>query len=205
VPRWFTEGGGDRSQWYVDRFKRLAVEGVDLAGEARLIDALVAPGSHILDAGCGSGRVGAELAERGHVVVGVDVDPVLVAAAESEHPGPRWLVADLVDLDLTKHGVSSLFDAAVLAGNVMVYVEPGTERAILERVRAHVRPDGIVVVAFGTNRDYLLSEFDADASAAGLVLEHRFATWDLRRWTMSATFAVSILRNPLAPNEGLPR
>ena len=63
MPRWFTEGGGDRSQWYVDRFKRLAAEGVDLAGEARLIDALVAPGSHILDAGCGSGRVGAELAD----------------------------------------------------------------------------------------------------------------------------------------------
>jgi SAM-dependent methyltransferase len=202
VPRWFTEGGGDRSQWYVDRFKRLAAEGVDLAGEARLIDALVAPGSHILDAGCGSGRVGAELAERGHVVVGVDVDPILVEAAESQHPGPRWLVADLVDLDLTEHDVSSLFDAAVLAGNVMVYVEPGTERAILERVRAHVRPDGIIVVAFGTDRDYPLPDFDADSSGAGLVLEHRFATWDLRPWTKGATFAVSILRNPLASTEG---
>jgi SAM-dependent methyltransferase len=202
VPRWFTEGGGDRSQWYVERFKRLAAEGVDLAGEARLIDALVAPGSHILDAGCGSGRVGAELAERGHVVVGVDVDPVLVAAAESEHPGPRWLVADLVDLDLAKHGVSSLFDAAVFAGNVMVYVEPGTESTIMERVRAHVRPDGIIVVAFDTDRDYPLSDFDADSSGAGLVLEHRFATWDLRPWTKGATFAVSILRNPLASTEG---
>jgi SAM-dependent methyltransferase len=205
VPRWFSESGVDRSQWYVDRFKRLAAEGVDLAGEARLIDALVTPGSRILDAGCGSGRVGAELAERWHVVVGVDIDPVLVAAAESEHPGPKWLVADLVDLDLTKHGVSSLFDAAVLAGNVMVYVEPGTERAILERLRALVRPDGIIVVAFGTDRDYPLRDFDADVSGAGLVLEHRFATWDLRPWTKAATFAVSILRNPPGSTEGRPR
>jgi hypothetical protein len=35
----------------------MARDGADLAGEARLIDAMVARGSGILDAGCGSGRV----------------------------------------------------------------------------------------------------------------------------------------------------
>jgi SAM-dependent methyltransferase len=196
LPRWFAEGGVDRSQWYIDRFKRLAAEGVDLVGEARLIDALVAPGSRILDAGCGTGRVGAELAARGHDVVGVDVDPALVAAAGSEHPGLKWFVADLVDLDLSSNGESEPFDAAVLAGNVMVFVEPGTECAILKQVGAHVRSDGIVVVAFGTGREYPLSSFDIDIEGAGLVLEHRFATWDLRPWTAGAPFAVSILRRP---------
>src|ERR1700722_15953327 len=110
-PRWFTEGGVDRSQWYIDRFERLAAQGVDLAGEARLIDALVVPGSRVLDAGCGTGRVAAELAARGHVVVGVDIDPALIAVA-SEHPGPTWLVADLVDLDLCSNGEHEPFDAA---------------------------------------------------------------------------------------------
>jgi SAM-dependent methyltransferase len=175
---------------------RLAAEGVDLAGEARLLDALVARGSRILDAGCGTGRVGAELAARGHVVVGVDVDPALIAAARSDHPGLKWLVADLVDLDLSSNGEGMPFDAAVLAGNVMVFVEPGTERAILERMCALVRPDGIVVVAFATDRDYPLSRFDSDVSQATLVLEHRFATWELRPWTHDAPFAVSILRRP---------
>jgi SAM-dependent methyltransferase len=194
TPRWFTEGGVDRSQWYIDRFKRLAQEGADLAGEARLIDALVVPRSRILDAGCGTGRVGGELSARGHAVVGVDVDPALITAAVSEHPGPRWLVADLVDLDLYFLGERESFDAAVLAGNVMVFVEPGTERAILERVGAHVRPDGIVVVGFVAGRSYRLSDFDADISFAGLNLEHRFATWDLRPWERDSPFAVSILR-----------
>lgn len=195
APRWFTEGGVDRSQWYIDRFERLAAQGVDLAGEARLIDALVVPGSRVLDAGCGTGRVAAELAARGHVVVAVDIDPALIAVA-SDHPGPTWLVADLVDLDLSSHGQRESFDAAVLAGNVMVFVEPGTERAILEHVGAHVRADGIVVVAFATDRDYRLSDFDADVVGAGLVLEHRFSTWDLRPWSEEAPFAVSILRRP---------
>ncbi|MET0929259.1 MAG: methyltransferase domain-containing protein, partial [Aeromicrobium sp.] len=91
VPRWFSDTKDGHSQWYVDRFRRLAANGADLAGEARLVDAVTPPGSRILDAGCGPGRVGAELQARGHTVVGVDVDPVLVAAAQEDHPGPRWV------------------------------------------------------------------------------------------------------------------
>ncbi|MEV0325664.1 class I SAM-dependent methyltransferase [Micromonospora echinospora] len=190
--RWVTETGPDHSRWYVDRFRQLAAEGADLAGEARLLDAMVPPGARILDAGCGTGRVGAALADRGHTVVGVDADPVLVEAARADHPGPTWLVADLADLDLP----GEPFDAAVVAGNVMAFVAPGTEREVLRRIAAHLRPDGVLVVGFGTGRGYPLADFDADASAAGLHREHRFATWDLRPWRGDADFAVTVLRRP---------
>ncbi|MGW0504525.1 class I SAM-dependent methyltransferase [Micromonospora sp. NPDC003241] len=194
--RWATETGPEHSQWYVDRFRRMAADGVDLAGEARLLDTLVPPGSRILDAGCGTGRVGAELAARGHTVVGVDADPVLVDAARADHPGPRWLVADLAELDLAAAGEPEPFDAAVLAGNVMAFVAAGTEGAVLRRVAAHLRPDGVAAVGFGTDRGYPLTDFDADVVAAGLRLDHRFATWDLRPWHDDADFAVTILRRP---------
>ncbi|WP_433318775.1 class I SAM-dependent methyltransferase [Micromonospora chersina] len=194
--RWVTETKPGHSQWYVDRFRRLAAEGADLAGEARLLDTLVPPGARILDAGCGTGRVAAALAERGHTVVGVDADPVLIDAARADHPGPRFLVADLADLDLAAQGEPEPFDAAVVAGNVMAFVAPGTERAVLTRIAAHIRPDGPVVVGFGTDRGYPLTELDADAVAAGLRLEHRFATWDLRPWHDDAEFAVTVLRKP---------
>ena len=105
--RWATDTGPEHSQWYIDRFRKLAAEGADLAGEARLVDALVAPGSRILDAGSGTGRVGAALAERGHTVVGVDADPALVEAARADYPGPTWLVADLAELDLPALGEAS--------------------------------------------------------------------------------------------------
>ncbi|MGV9212936.1 class I SAM-dependent methyltransferase [Micromonospora sp. RB23] len=194
--RWATDTGPEHSQWYVDRFRKLAAEGADLAGEARLVDTLVEPGSRILDAGSGTGRVGAALAQRGHTVVGVDADPVLVEAARADHPGPRWLVADLADLDLPALGEQEPFDAAVLAGNVLAFVAVGTEPEVLRRLAGHLRPDGVLAVGFGTERGYPLTAFDADAVAAGLRLEHRFATWDLRPWRDDAPFAVSILRRP---------
>ncbi|TDC38964.1 class I SAM-dependent methyltransferase [Micromonospora sp. 15K316] len=194
--RWETDTGPEHSQWYIDRFRRLAAEGADLTGEARLVDALVTPGSRILDAGSGTGRVGAALAARGHTVVGVDADPALVEAARADHPGPRWLVGDLAELDLPAHGEAEPFDAAVLVGNVLTFVAPGTEQEVLRRVAGHLRPDGVLAVGFGTGRGYPLPDFDADAVAAGLRLEHRFATFDLRPWRDDADFAVTLLRRP---------
>ena len=196
VPRWVTAHDEGHSQWYIERFRRMAAEGVDLAGEARLLDAMLTRGSRVLDAGCGPGRVGAELAARGHHVVGVDVDPELIAAAEADHPGPTWLVADLAELDLPAVGHPEPFDAAVVAGNVMPYLAPGTEGQVLRRIAEHLRPDGFAVVGFGLGRGYALADFDGDAAAAGLRLEHRFATWDLRPWHGDAQFAVTVLRRP---------
>lgn len=181
---------------YIERFRSMAAAGDDLAGEARLVDAMVSRKARILDAGCGPGRVGGELHARGHRVVGVDVDPKLIAAAELDHPGPRWLVGDLAELDLASQGEAEPFDAAVLAGNVLLFVAPDTETAVLERVAAHVAREGFVIIGFHVNRALALSDFDHFVDAAGLTIEHRFATWDLRAWHDAADFAVTVLRHP---------
>ena len=188
--RWVTDHDSNHSRWYIDRFRKMADDGADLAGEARLVDAMLERGSRVLDAGCGPGRVGAELFTRGHVVVGVDADAKLIEAAEQDHPGPRWLIADLSDFQLAEE----LFDAAVLAGNVLPFVAPGTEPAVLAHVAQHVRADGVVIVGFGTDRGYSLADLDEHALAAGLTKEHRFGTWDLRPWHEDAEFAVTIFR-----------
>ena len=193
--RWVTDTKDGHSAWYIERFRKKAAEGEDLAGEARMVDAMVARGARILDGGCGPGRVGAELHARGHRVVGVDADPALIAAAEEDHPGPRWLVADLSELDLAAQGETEPFDLAVLAGNVMVFLAPGTEADALRRVAAHLVPDGRVVTGFHVNRELSLDAFDRAVADAGLEVEHRFATWDLRAWHDDADFAVTVLRH----------
>ena len=195
--RWVTDTKVGHSEWYIERFRAMAAAGADLGGEARLVDAMVSPHSRVLDAGCGPGRVGAVLHERGHTVVGVDADPALIAAAMEDHPGPRWLVADLSELDLGAHGEPEPFAAAVLAGNVMPFLAPGTETAVLGRVADHVSTDGFIITGFHTNRELALDTFDRSVADVGLFIEHRFATWDLRAWSPSADFAVTVLRHRL--------
>lgn len=71
----------DHTRRYIQRFKDMETQGHDLAGEVRTVDAMVQRNSRILDAGCGPGRVGGRLHALGHTVVGIDVDPGLIAAS----------------------------------------------------------------------------------------------------------------------------
>ncbi|MGY1712334.1 class I SAM-dependent methyltransferase [Geodermatophilus sp. SYSU D00758] len=184
-----TEQDPGHSTAYVERFRRLAAEGFDLGGEARLVDALLPRGARVLDAGCGPGRVGAVLHAAGHRVVGVDVDPVLVAAAETDHPGPRWLVGDLAELDL-----GEAFDAIVCAGNVMTFLAPTTRGTVLARLRGHVADGGRAAIGFGAGRGYPFDEFLDDARAAGWAPDLLLSTWDLRPFTDGSEFLVALLR-----------
>ncbi|WP_104524161.1 class I SAM-dependent methyltransferase [Blastococcus atacamensis] len=185
-----TQEDPDHSRAYVQRFRDLAAQGVDLVGEARLVDAMLARGSRVLDAGCGPGRVGGWLASVGHEVVGVDVDPVLIAAAEEDHPGPRWLVGDLAELDLD----GEPFDAIVSAGNVMAFLAPSTRRTVLARLRAHVSEEGRAAIGFGAGRGYDFDEFLDDARSAGWAPDLLLSTWDLRPFTPESDFLVAVLR-----------
>lgn len=200
--RWveITTQDPSHSRRYVERFRKMAAEGADLEGEARMVHVMVAPGSRILDAGCGPGRVGGALARMGHDVVGVDVDSVLIEAAKHDHPGPRWLVADLAVLDLPASGITEGFDAIVCAGNVMAFLAPSTRQDVLARLRDHVRGPGRIVCGFGAGRDYGFDQFRSDVTAARLDLEVPLSTWDLRPWTEASEFLVAILA-PVRPED----
>lgn len=158
-------------------------------GEATFVEAL-GVGS-VLDAGCGTGRVAIELARRGLDVVGVDADPGMLAAARDKAPDLEWVLGDLARLDLAERR----FAAAVMAGNVMIFVESGTEGAVLERLAAHLEPDGLVVAGFQLVPGGLgLARYDDLAAAAGLRLVERFATWDRNPWRPGGDYAVSVHR-----------
>lgn len=180
------------SQWYIDRFRAMAEQGADLDGEARMIDAMVSRNARILDAGCGPGRLGGYLAGRGHAVVGVDLDSALIAAAQSDHPGPTWLVGDLSELDLPAQGVDADFDVIVCAGNVMTFCAPATRPEILRRYRAHLGERGRVVIGFGTGRGYEVEDFLDDALKAGLNADVLLSTWDLRPYSPGDGFIVAV-------------
>ena len=198
--RWtkITEENPDHSAWYIQRFKDMAAEGHDLDGEARFIDAMAARESRILDAGCGPGRVGARLADLGHTVVGVDVDPVLIASAKEEHPGSKWVVGDLAQTDMETLGIDEGFDIIVSAGNVMTFLARSTRRAALANLGALLNDDGRLVVGFGTEREYPLSDFYQDVNAVGLQVSLELSTWDILPRTEDSNFIVAVLQTAAA-------
>jgi SAM-dependent methyltransferase len=158
-------------------------------GEATFVEGLGV--RRVLDAGCGTGRVAIELARRGLDVVGLDADPGMLSAARAKAPDLEWIEADLSTLDLP----GRRFDAAVMAGNVMIFVVPGTEGAVLERLAAHLRPGGLIVAGFQLIPGrFNLERYDELAAAAGLTLTDRFATWDRAPWKPGGDYAVSVHR-----------
>lgn len=193
--RWteITTKDPNHSAWYIERFRSMAAAGEDLAGEARFIDAMAPRQARILDAGCGPGRVGSALARLGHDVVGVDVDPVLIAAATEDHPGPTWLVGDLAELDLAASGIHEGFDVIVCAGNVLPFLAPSTRRDVLAHLRDQRREGGRIAIGFGAGRGYEFDDFRTDAAHVGLVSQLELGTWDLRPLRADADFLVSVL------------
>lgn len=179
------------SRSYIERFESLRAEGADLDGEARLIDAMLPRRSRILDAGCGPGRVGGELGRRGHQVLGMDADPVLLAAAKTAFPEQDWRVGDLSDSGLSAEG--AVFDLVVCAGNVMAFLAPGTAPEVLQGFHSVLAPGGRAVIGFGTDRGYAPEDFLADARAAGFTVDGLFSSWDLRPHPGDTNFLVAVL------------
>jgi SAM-dependent methyltransferase len=196
VSRWLEETGGTRGQSYAEAFRALAASGKDVHGEAAYVGALVPPGSRVLDAGCGTGRVAIELARRGYDVVGVDSDPSMLAVARETAPELTWVDGDLATLSLEQR-----FDLVVAAGNVMVFLAPGTEAEVVARMAAHLTPGGVLVSGWRTERApddgrprLAVATYDAWAHAAGLEPVVRHATWDGDPWVETADWCVAVDR-----------
>ena len=185
--RWLrerTRSGDDYDATYDQR----AAAGENVHGEADFAEHF-RPRS-VLDAGCGTGRVGRELARRGIDVVGIDIDPEMLRTAELKGEGATWVLADLKAVDLGRP-----FDAVVMAGNVMIFLAPGTEAAVVANLARHLEPGGVLIAGFQLQPGRLsLDDYDAHCVAAGLTLAERWSTWDRDQWLPGGAYAVSVHR-----------
>ena len=190
--RWQQTDEVPRGDDYDARWRKLAAIGKNIHGEADLVESLL-PGSggSVLDAGCGTGRVGIELARRGYSVTGVDSDPQMLTTARDKAPELPWLQVDLAALPDALPGP---FDMVLLAGHVMIFLEPGTEEQVVTGLSARLAPAGLLVAGFSLRPDQLsLDRYDELAAAAGLKRMHRWSTWDRKPYS-GGDYAVSVHR-----------
>lgn len=186
-----------RGAVYDAQWERLAAAGQSIHGEADLVDALLQEhgGRRVLDAGCGTGRVAIELAARGYDVVGVDLDAGMLDAARAKAPELHWVRADLAALEASALPAGSAgFDAVVMAGNVMIFLQPGTEGVVLTRLHDLLEPGGLMIAGFQLQADRIgAAEYDQLAAGADLELQARWSTWDRAPFT-DGGYAVSVHR-----------
>lgn len=192
--RWQEDATVPRGAQYDERFDRLAQAGHDVHGEASFV--MGYEPATVLDAGCGTGRVAIELARRGVEVVGVDLDRSMLEVACEKAPDLEWFRADLSTLMLgTPSGDLRTFDVIVAAGNVMIFLRPGTEGPTVAALADHLEPGGRLIAGFQlTAGRYSIDDYDRDCAAAGLVLGERFSTWSGDPWHPDSGYVVSVHR-----------
>lgn len=114
-----------------------------LAHDHRRLAGLLRPGMTVLDVGCGTGAITADVARAvgpSGVVVGIDRDPNLLRRARKRHAGVPGLRFEDGDVLALSHDAA--FDV-VTAARVLQWIE-NPARALACMVRA-TRPGGVVV------------------------------------------------------------
>lgn len=180
---------------YDASYERRAAAGENVHGEADFVMRFFP--ATALDAGCGTGRIARELARRGVDVVGVDLDDTMLSTARRKAPDLAWHCADLASIDLGR-----TFEGILLAGNVMIFLTPGTESAVMSNLARHLAPGGLLIAGFSIRPGQLTAAgHDRLATAAGLSLAERWSTWARDPWNPGADYQVSVHRKPSAPTK----
>jgi trans-aconitate methyltransferase len=99
------------------------------------------PGERILDLGCGTGQLTAQLASAGATVWGIDADAAMIAKARQNYPQLKFEQADARNFQV-EAPVDAVFS------NAMLHWVTEPERAI-ECISRVLKPEGRLVVEFG--------------------------------------------------------
>jgi SAM-dependent methyltransferase len=130
---------------YADLLRdRLANEPYLLSSLALFADLVRADGGGpVVDAGCGPGYGTAHLRELGVDASGIDLSPVMIDIARREHPGLRFEVGTMTNLDLADASLAGL-----LAWWSLVHVPDDAMPVVFDQFRRVLRPGGRLLLGW---------------------------------------------------------
>lgn len=123
----------------------------------------VPQGALVLDVPCGIGRYSIKLAEKGYMVVGVDLSHPFIDRAKEMAEEKK--VADRCDFkvgDMRRIGDLleglEMFDAVLIIFTSLGYYDEATDRDVLKQLQGLTKPGGILVLDM-FNRDWMVRHF----------------------------------------------
>jgi SAM-dependent methyltransferase len=151
----------------------------------------------VADVGCGPGHVTAHLRELGVDAFGVDLSPVMIEVARRDHPGLRFEVGSMTDLDLADASVAGL-----LAWWSLIHVPDDAVPAVFGHFKRALRPGGPLLLGFHVGDGSRLKT-EGYGGHPMRVHVHRRQPGDVAAWLRDAGFAVEA-QMLLNPDEGVP-
>lgn len=141
----------------------------------------IAPGSRLIDVGCGSGEFPAMAADAGYEAVGIDVSEPSIAAARRLRPDVDYRVGDV---DGVAASEPESFDVVTMWDVIEHVLRP---HEVVAGCAATLRPGGIIGI--GTPNG--ASIYDRAGHVAyrvvrplgRLMLQQRYSEWHLQIWT----------------------
>jgi SAM-dependent methyltransferase len=149
--------------WSQSRESSLFIE----AKWMKRFEALLSPGSAVLDIGCGAGRPLAEYFVKNQFeVVGVDSSPTLISTCRARFPAQNWIVADMRTLSLGR-----LFQG-LIAWDSFFHLSHADQRAMFAIFRKHAAPGAALIFTSGAEHG------EANGSLEGERLYHASLSTD---------------------------
>ena len=162
---------------------------------AELVDE--AGGGPVADVGCGPGYVTSHLRDAGVDAFGIDLAPEMIAIARRDHPGLRFEVGTMTDLDLEDGAL-----AGIVAFWSVIHVPDDAVPGVFEEFRRVLRPGGLVLVGFHVG-DETRHSSRGYTGASISVDSHRRTPSRMSAWLRDAGFAIEA-QLVLRPDEEVP-
>lgn len=143
-----------------------------------------AGGGPVADVGCGPGHITAHLHDQGADAFGIDLSPAMVETARRGHPGLRFEVGSMTDLNLADSSV-----AGIVAFWSMTHIPDDAFPTVLGQFRRVLRPGGPLLLGFHAGEGSRLKT-EGYGGHPMKVYVHRRTPARVSRWLREAGFAV---------------
>jgi SAM-dependent methyltransferase len=143
-------------------------------------------GGPVADLGCGPGRITAHLRELGVDAFGIDLSPGMIEVARRDHPGLRFELGSMTDLDLADGSMAGL-----AAWYSLIHVPDDEIGSVFTHFKRVVRPGGPLLLGFHVGDESQLKTRGYGGHPMKLHV-HRRQHSQMTAWLDEAGFTVEV-------------